>query len=95
MKHPLEEIPGVGPQIAANMEALGIRQPADLAGRAPEELYRLDCLRKGYQEDRCALYLWRAAVYYADHEVRDPKKVQWPYWKDKVYRKETQNESTQ
>lgn len=85
MKHPLEEIPGVGPRIAANMEALGIRQVADLKGRDPEELYRLDSLRKGYQEDRCALYLWRAAVYYAEHEARDPEKVRWTYWKDRAY----------
>lgn len=85
MKHPLEEIPGVGPVIAGNMEALGIRQVSDLAGRDPEELFRLDCLRKGYQEDRCALYLWRAAVYYAEHPVRDAEKVNWRYWKDRPY----------
>ena len=40
---------------------------------------------KGYQEDRCALYVWRAAVYYADHETRDPEKLKWWYWKDKPY----------
>ena len=33
MKHPLEEIPGVGPRIAGVMEKLGIRQVSDLVGR--------------------------------------------------------------
>ncbi|RAZ17714.1 Pathogenicity locus, partial [Klebsiella oxytoca] len=28
---------------------------------------------------------WRAAVYYADHETRDPEKLKWRYWKDKPY----------
>lgn len=94
MKHPLEEIPGVGCVVAQNMEALGIREVSDLAGRDPEELYRLDCLRKGYQEDLCALYLWRAAVYYAENPVRDPEKLKWWYWKDKPLRKkETHYES--
>ena len=85
MKSPLTEIPGVGDRIAAVMEALGIREVSDLRGRDPEELYLKECLMKGYQEDRCALYVWRAAVYYADHETRDPEKLKWWYWKDKPY----------
>ena len=85
MKSPLTEIPGVGARTAAVMEALGIREVSDLRGRDPEELYLKECLMKGYQEDRCALYVWRAAVYYADHETRDPEKLKWRYWKDKPY----------
>ena len=85
MKHPLTEIPGVGDRIAAVMETLGIRRVSDLRGRDPEELYARECLMKGYQEDRCALYVWRTAVYYADHETKDPEKLKWWYWKDKPY----------
>ena len=85
MKSPLGEIPGVGARIAAVMEALGIREVSDLRGRDPEALYLKECVMKGYQEDRCALYVWRAAVYYADHETRDPEKLKWWYWKDKPY----------
>ena len=85
MRSPLTEIPGVGDRIAAVMEALGIREVSDLRGRDPEELYLKECLMKGYQEDRCALYVWRAAVYYAGHETRDPEKLKWWYWKNKPY----------
>ena len=85
MKSPLTEIPGVGKRTAAVMEALGIRAVPDLRGRDPEELYLQECLLKGFQEDRCALYVWRAAVYYADHGTRDPEKLKWWYWKDKPY----------
>ncbi len=85
MKSPLEEIPGVGRRIASVMERLNIRQVSDLRGRDPEELYHLECMMKGFQEDRCALYVWRAAVYYAEHEARDPEKLKWWYWKDKTY----------
>lgn len=85
MKSPLTEIPGVGDRIAAVMEALGIREVSDLRGRDPEELYLRECAMKGFQEDRCALYVWRAAVYYADHGTRDPGKLNWWYWKDKTY----------
>ncbi|MCI8330039.1 MAG: Pathogenicity locus [Oscillibacter sp.] len=88
MKSPLREIPGVGEQTAAVMEALGIRQVSDLRGRDPEELYVRECLLKGRQEDRCALYVWRTAVYYAGHEAREPEKLNWWYWKDKPYPEE-------
>lgn len=58
---------------------------ADLRGKDPEELYLRDCLRKGFQEDRCQLYLFRLAVYFAEEEVHDPEKLRWWYWKDKEY----------
>lgn len=85
MKSELEAIPGVGPRIAQSMEAVGIRRVSDLVGRDPEVLFRLDCLAKGFQEDRCALYVWRTAVYYAEHARRDPEKLKWWYWKDRPY----------
>ena len=85
MRSPLEEIPGVGRRIAAVMESLGIRQAADQRGQDPEALYLRECLMKGYREDRCALYVWRAAVYYADHEEREAEKLNWWYWKDRPY----------
>ena len=84
-RSPLTEIPGVGERTAAVMEALGIREASDLRGRDPEELYLRECVMKGFQEDRCALYVWRAAVYCADHKNRDPAKLKWWYWKDKTY----------
>ena len=66
----LRKIPGIGPNIEADLEAIGIHSIADLRGKDPEELYRLDCLRKGYQEDRCQLYVYRLAVYYAETPTR-------------------------
>lgn len=85
MRSPLEEIPGVGRRIASVMEALGIRQVSDLRGRDPEELYLRECLMKGCREDRCALYVWRAAVYYAEHGGGEAEKLKWWYWKDRPY----------
>lgn len=78
----LQKIPGIGPNIEADLEAIGIRSIADLRGRDPEELYRLDCLRKGFQEDRCQLYVFRLAVYYAETPHPDPAKLRWWLWKD-------------
>ena len=53
----------------------------------PEELYKKDCEYKKYIEDRCQLYLFRMAVYYANNDVWDQEKLKWWYWKDNKYRK--------
>ena len=85
MKSELQQIPGVGPNMARHLERIGCPTLESLRDRDPEELYVKECLMKGRQEDRCALYVWRAAVYYAGHETRDPEKLKWWYWKDKPY----------
>ena len=85
MKGDLRTIPGVGPRIEQVMQAVGIRCVADLRGKDPEELYRRECAYKGFQEDRCALYVWRLAVYFAEHEAPEREKLKWWYWKDKPY----------
>ena len=88
----LQQIPGVGKAISQDLRELGIRCIADLKGRDPEELYLQECLQKGYQQDRCQLYVYRLAVYYAEHTEHAPEKLKWWYWKDKPYpeHKETQ-----
>ena len=34
-------------------------------------MYEQDCIRKCYKEDRCQLYVFRMAVYYAEHTSWD------------------------
>ena len=92
MKSPLQEIPGVGERIAAVMEALGIHQVSDLRGQNPEDLYLRECRYKGFQEDLCALYVWRLAVYYAENPIREDEKLKWWYWKDHPYPPENSEE---
>ncbi len=81
----LRKIPGVGKHIERDLQNIGIRQVSDLKGKDPEELYRQDCLAKGFVEDRCQLYVFRLAVYFAEHETHDAQKLKWWYWKDKTY----------
>ncbi len=84
----LRKIPGIGPNIEQDLLNIGINCIADLKGQDPEELYRRDCDFKGRIEDRCQLYVFRMAVYYADNEVLEPEKLKWWYWKDKKYPEE-------
>lgn len=81
----LQKIPGVGANMKEHLNNIGIHCIEDLKGKDPEELYRLDCLKKGFQDDRCVLYVFRCAVYYAEHERHEADKLKWWYWKDKEY----------
>lgn len=77
----LRQIPCVGVNMAGHLRALGIERVEQLAGRDPEALYRADCEAKGCAVDRCVLYVYRLAVYYAENEDCEPEKLKWWNWK--------------
>ncbi|MBP2662982.1 MAG: Pathogenicity locus [Firmicutes bacterium] len=84
MKTGLRKIPGVGPNIEQDLINLGYTTIESLKGRNPEEMYMKDCLFKGFKEDKCQLYVYRLAVYFAENEIHDPEKLKWWNWKDKI-----------
>ncbi len=79
----LRQIPGVGPSIEQDLLAIGIKSQADLRGKNPEQLYEADAAAKGHYSDRCVLYVFRLAVYYAENDVHEAEKLKWWYWQDK------------
>jgi hypothetical protein len=80
----LKQIPGVGVSIAADLWNLGIYSVEQLKGKNPEVLYDLSNQFAGITQDRCLLYVFRCAVYYANTERKkqNPEKLKWWNWKD-------------
>lgn len=78
----LRAIPGVGKNIEKYLMNLGYATLEDLKGQDPEEMYERDCILKGFKEDRCLLYVYRLAVYFAEHEVHEAEKLKWWNWRD-------------
>lgn len=78
----LRRIPGVGKETEKDLLALGYATIESLRDQDPEEIYRRDCRRRGVIIDRCQLYVYRCAVYFASAEHPDPEKLQWWKWKD-------------
>ena len=78
----LQKIPGVGKTIEQDLLRLGYDTIASLRGADPEEIYQRDCLERGMQLDRCMLYVYRCAVYFAETEHPEPEKCKWWNWKD-------------
>ncbi len=77
-----QKIPGVGKSIAADLWELGFRSIADLKNQNPEKMYHDFCLLKGQRIDRCLLYVFRCAVYFASNNNPDPKLLKWWKWKN-------------
>jgi hypothetical protein len=78
----LRRIPGVGVSIAQDLWDMGFRSVAELRGKNPERLYAEFCVLRGMHIDRCMLYVFRCAVYFASHKTHDPEKLKWWNWKD-------------
>lgn len=78
------EIPGVGKSIATDLWQIGIGDIEDLKNKIPEALYERANRQAGRVQDRCLLYVFRCAVYYAEtpEKKRQPEKLKWWYWKD-------------
>jgi hypothetical protein len=81
----LKLIPGVGKSIAVDLWNIDIRSIDDLAGKSPEKLYEKSNKLAGMVQDRCLLYVFRCAVYYAetDEKYREAEKLKWWNWKEK------------
>ena len=80
----LKTIPGVGKKVSEDIYSLGIRSVRDLERKDPEELYQKLCKLTGQKIDRCMLYVFRCAVYYASNEYHNPELLKWWNWKDKA-----------
>jgi len=86
----LEQIPGVGKSIARDLENIVIHAVADLKGKNPEALYEQSNRFAGVTQDRCLLYVFRCAVYFAETENPEPEKLKWWNWKEST-KSEVQN----
>ena len=78
----LQTIPSVGQATADDLRSLGIKKISDLRQRNPEALYHALCKKMGKPVDRCMLYVFRCAVYFASNTKHDPEKLKWWKWKD-------------
>ncbi|HEX5626144.1 MAG TPA: helix-hairpin-helix domain-containing protein [Saprospiraceae bacterium] len=81
----LTRIPGVGKSIATDLIHIGIEKVEDLKGKDPYALYELSNRFAGAVQDRCLLYVFKCAVYFAETpaEKQDPEKLKWWNWKDR------------
>jgi len=78
----LQEIPGVGPSLSQMLFDLGYSSVPELNGEDPEAMYQRLIEHEGAHVDRCVLYVFRCAVYYASNSQHESEKLKWWSWKN-------------
>lgn len=73
----LRKIPGVGKETEKDLLMLGYTTIDSLKGADPQEMYDRTCQMTGIKQDRCVLYVYRCAVYFAETENPEPEKLKW------------------
>jgi Pathogenicity locus len=58
----LEQLPNIGPALAADLRLLGIHHPGELQARDPFVLYQSLCAATGRRQDPCVLDTFMAAT---------------------------------
>ncbi len=72
----LEQLPNIGPSIAADLRQLGVLHPQELAQRDAFELYQALCRTTGKRQDPCVLDTFLAAT---DFMRGAPARPWWHY----------------
>lgn len=60
--HELEQLPNIGPALAADLRLIGIRTPGELRGKDAFVLYQTLCAATGQRQDPCVLDTFMAAT---------------------------------
>jgi hypothetical protein len=58
----LEQLPNIGPALAADLRLLGVLHPRELASKDALALYRGLCVKTGRRQDPCVLDTFMAAT---------------------------------
>jgi hypothetical protein len=72
----LEDLPNIGPKMAADFRLMGITKPKQLAGKDPYKLYERLCRLTGVRQDPCVLDVFIAATRFVGGE---PPRPWWHY----------------
>ncbi len=76
----LQDIPNIGKAIEKKILLLGIKEPNDLIGRDPYQMYTHLCNVTGKENDPCLLDVFISAVRYMEG---GPQKPWWEFTKER------------
>lgn len=79
---PITELDFLSDEAKEAFRVLEISETSQLIGKEADSFYLDYCVEYGDVADRVILYEMRSAVYFANTEKPDIKKLRWWYWKD-------------
>ena len=79
-----ETIPGIGPNLARDLQDLGFTEASEIREQDPERMFEDLCQLRGRRVDRCVLYAFRCAVYFVSNEAHEAEMLKWWNWKERA-----------
>jgi hypothetical protein len=79
----LQIIPGIGKSIEKDLIDLGFTSVENLKNKDPEKMYQDLMDLRNCHIDKCVLYVFRCAVYFASNKRHKTELLKWWNWKDK------------
>lgn len=68
----LTDLPNIGRAGAGDLQLLGIKEPSDLLGRDPYEMYERLCELTGYRHDPCVIDVFISVTRFVGGEKPQP-----------------------
>lgn len=68
----LEQLPNIGPSLAADLRLIGVEHPRELRGKDAFVLYQKLCAATGQRQDPCVLDTFMAATAFMSGEPAAP-----------------------
>lgn len=87
MRDELQQLPGIGPSMAADLRRLGVISVKDLAWRDPERLHARLCMLTGEHQDSCVIDTTRCEVHAARMARPKAELLKWWNWKGRSPRR--------
>lgn len=75
-------IPGIGKSLSQDLVDLGYQKVEELKGEDAETMYQDLITLRGHNVDRCVLYVFRCAIYFASNSTHEEELLKWWHWKD-------------
>lgn len=73
----LQTIPGIGKSLSKDLIDLGYKKVEDLKDEDPQKMYQNLIALRGHHIDKCVLYVFRCAVYFASNSSHEPELLKW------------------
>ncbi len=78
----LSDLPNIGKAMVKDLLIIGVKEPSQLIGKSPYNMYEELCMKTGHKHDQCIIDVFLSITHFMEGD--DPR----PWWKYTAERKD-------